>query len=454
MRRIRLLLLLVAVPGVVTAGDDHSHGHQPLPDVRLEDVAAGVKDLFRSLQGLRPPDTLSVTTPDHADGLSAVVSWNQSPSEQDPRFGGYLLLRADDDKDFVLVQAQVEEIGDIRRVYDRTTPDPRVQPPPKRVTYRVITATNGQRHAAEIWQKAFQRVQRAPDDQVAAQRLAVAKQQLDVALLVGISEPISTQLRGSWFDTSRMPLLLLLVAMGALMLWYTARIRRIGPPWIRRIPGIDAIEEAIGRATEMGKPVLYVPGIDELQDLQTIASMLILGRVSEIIARYDTDIIVSCCIPVVREVADEVVQAGYFEAGRPDSFRAENIRFISSEQFAFTAGTNGIMYREKPAANIFLGKFFAESLILSETGFVNGSIQVAGTAEPSQLPFFIAACDYTIIGEELFAVSAYLSGDPRLVSSLSASDWVKAAIILILVGGTVLSSFGITVLTELLTVGG
>ena len=30
---------------------------------------------------------------------------------------------------------------------------------------------------------------------------------------------------------------------------------------IRKIPGLDAIEEAIGRATEMGRPVHYCPGI-------------------------------------------------------------------------------------------------------------------------------------------------------------------------------------------------
>ena len=77
-----------------------------------------------------------------------------------------------------------------------------------------------------------------------------------------------------------------------------------------------------------------------------------------------------------------------------------------------------------------------------ETGFINKSIQIAGTAEPTQLPFFVVSCDYTISGEELFAVSAYLSKDPRLVSSLRASDIIKVVVIVSVIVGTILSSFG------------
>jgi hypothetical protein len=271
-----------------------------------------------------------------------------------------------------------------------------------------------------------------------------------------LSATVSGSTKGTWLNTNpaHMMLLGLIVFVGALMTHYTKRAQRGEEIYIRRIPGIDAIEEGIGRATEMGKPVLYVPGIDDLQDIQTIASMLILGQVSKTVAEYQADLIVSCCIPIVREVADEVVRAGYYQAGHPDAYNAANIRFISSEQFAFCAGTNGIMLREKPATNIYFGRFFAESLILAETGFVNRSIQIAGTAEATQLPFFIAACDYTLIGEELFAVSAYLSKDPRLVSSLKASDIVKAVCVAALIIGTVLATFENTFLIDLFKISG
>lgn len=247
-------------------------------------------------------------------------------------------------------------------------------------------------------------------------------------------------------------MLVLIIVVGVLMFVFSDQARRGKKLFIRRIPGIDAIEEGIGRATEMGRPVLYVPGIDELQDIQTISSMLILGQVAKKVAEYQADIIVSCCVPIVREVADEVVKAGYYQAGYPDAYNAANVRFISSDQFAFTAGTNGIILREKPATNLFLGRFFAEALILAETGFVNKSIQVGGTAEATQLPFFVAACDYTIIGEELFAVSAYLSNDPRLVSSLKASDYIKVFCVIVILLGTIAATLNQDFLVQLFTI--
>ncbi len=237
------------------------------------------------------------------------------------------------------------------------------------------------------------------------------------------------------FHTDRLSVLLFIAVFFGLVAWFLWRTRRGAQFYIRRIPGIDAIEDALGRATEMGRPVLYVPGVEEMYDIQTIASVLILGPVAERIARYGADLIVSCMIPFVMTVSQEVVKQSYSNAGRPEAFKQDNIRYISYEQFAFAAGTNGIMMRERPATNFFFGRFYAESLMLAETGLQTGAVQIAATAEISQLPFFIVTCDFTLLGEELFAASAYLSKEPKLLSTLKAADWTKVAVIgLILIG--------------------
>ncbi|MCA9752595.1 MAG: hypothetical protein KC591_10415 [Gemmatimonadetes bacterium] len=224
--------------------------------------------------------------------------------------------------------------------------------------------------------------------------------------------------------------------------------------YIRRLAPVDAMDEAIGRATEMGRPVLYVPGIEEVQDIQTIAAMLILERVAEKTANYEVPLTVPTRTPFVLAVADEVVRTGCTAAGRPDAYRPDGIRYISNEQFAYCAGVNGIILRDRPAANFYLGRFFAESLIFAETGFAAGSIQIAGTAEVTQLPFFIAACDYTLIGEEFFAASAYLSRDPSLLSTLRAADWAKVILVLALLTGAVLESLGMSAFRDWFSVAG
>ncbi len=251
-----------------------------------------------------------------------------------------------------------------------------------------------------------------------------------------------------WFNENRLNMLAAAVLLSAFVLYYISQARAGKKLFIRRIAGLEAVQEAVGRATEMGKPILYVPGIADIDDIQTIAAVTILGRVATMVAEYDADLLVPCSRSLVMSTAQEVVKEAYLEAGRPDAYRRENIRYLTDDQFGFVAGVDGIMLREKPAANFYLGTFYAESLILAETGHSIGAIQIAGTAMPSQLPFFIAACDYTLIGEELFAASAYLSREPRLLGSLIGQDWGKVIILISIVVGVVtafLTQFGIEI---------
>jgi hypothetical protein len=247
-----------------------------------------------------------------------------------------------------------------------------------------------------------------------------------------------------WFNPERTNLLVILLVFFALVLGTIAVVGRGRPVFLRKIAGLEAIEEAVGRATEMGRSVLYVPGIDDVNNIQTIYSMIILGHVARIVAQYESKLIVPLAKAFVVPLAEETVRAAYMDRGRPDQFNPQDIRYLSDEQFAFTAGVDGIMLREKPAANLYLGSFFAESLVLAETGFATGAVQIAGTANIHQLPFFVVACDYTLIGEEFYAATAYLSDDPRVVGTVKGIDYMKLVVMVILVAGAVLTSLGVT----------
>ena len=240
--------------------------------------------------------------------------------------------------------------------------------------------------------------------------------------------------RINWLRVSRLNMLVFLVIFSAAVLLYIRSAKAGKGLFVRKLAGLEAVEEAVGRATEMGKPVLFVPGIQEIDEIQTIAGLSILGRVARITAEYETPLVVPVLYPMALAAAGEVVKGAYWDAGRPDSFKPDMVRYVAGEQFAYVAAVNGIMLREKPAANIYMGAFYAESLLLAETGFAAGAIQIAGTANPEQLPFFIAACDYTLMGEELYAASAYLSKEPLMLGSLKGQDLIKillAACILI-----------------------
>lgn len=227
----------------------------------------------------------------------------------------------------------------------------------------------------------------------------------------------------------RIVMLLVIVIMSANLIYYTRFAQRGGEIFLRAIPGLKAVEEAVGRSTEMGKSVLYVPGIMDMDQVETVAGVIILGHVSKMTSRYETSLNVPVSRSIVMKAARETVREAYTMEGRPDLFQDDMVHYLTDDQFAYAAGVNGIMQRDKPAACMYMGKFYAESLLFAETGNSIGAIQIAGTASQAQIPFFVTACDYTLMGEEYFAASAYLSRKPELIAGVKTQDMVKLMLI-------------------------
>jgi len=233
-----------------------------------------------------------------------------------------------------------------------------------------------------------------------------------------------------------------LLSISYIFLYYinSAKKGRIREVFIRRIPALNYIDEAVGRSTELGKPILYIPGIMDIDNIQTIASLSLLSYISQKSALYETELIMPVSRSVVMTVAQEVVKEAYLKVGRSDLYRADRIFYLTDDQFGYAAAVDGIISRERPGAVFLIGAFYAESLILAETGFSAGAIQIAGTAMITQLPFFIAACDYVLIGEELFAASAYLSTDIIDKITLKTQDISKAIVMSFVFAASIFNS--------------
>lgn len=232
---------------------------------------------------------------------------------------------------------------------------------------------------------------------------------------------------------------LLLLLLTALILGFIATARR-RTLFIRRIPGLSAVEEAVGRSVEMGRPITFSLGLGGL-DVITLQALAIAIHVIRLAIRYGTRVIVTMTDPTVYAVTDEAVREAYTAEGRPEAYNIDDVRFLSTEQFAYASAMVGLINRERVASNFMFGQFYAESLILAEAGYGVGAIQVAGTPSTTQIPFFIAACDYTIIGDEFYAGSAYLTREPVLLGSLIGQDYSKILLLTIIVLGILVVSF-------------
>jgi len=229
-------------------------------------------------------------------------------------------------------------------------------------------------------------------------------------------------------------------------------------PKIRRIPALDALDEAVGRAAETGRPIVFTQGSggtgaisDPEQGPQITAGLSCLSYLASKTAQLGPRLI--CCVGQSDAYipTKEIVREAYVGEGLPEDFKEDDVRFLGSGN-AYAFATVSVIRTEKAAATVIIGPFYNESLTFLFHADDVGAMMIGGTAHTHQLPFFAAVCDYTLIGEEIYAASAYLSKLPSEVGSLVGEDLIKgfsAALILI---GVIAATIGATVFLDLLKI--
>lgn len=225
------------------------------------------------------------------------------------------------------------------------------------------------------------------------------------------------------------------------------------PPKMRRLPALDAIDEAIGRCAEMGKPALFTPGITgglyTEQGPQMVSSITILGYIAEGCAKYDVPLIIDMCAGDAIPLMDETLRLAYLKQGKPEKYDPKMINYYPG-QSPMVTGILGHLQRLRPAAFFMLGGLYYESVVIGEAANMVGSMNIGGTVNTHQLPFIIATCDYVLIGEEFYAASTYLSKDPYQIATIAGEDWIKFILIALSLLGFILEPLGIKVISNFL----
>ena len=233
-----------------------------------------------------------------------------------------------------------------------------------------------------------------------------------------------------------MTVLLAIVATAVFGCLWRARRGRI--PYVRQIPGIASIEEAVGRATEMGRPILFGMGCTDVRAIETHASLSVLAYVARMAARMQTQLIALVRVANVYPVVEETLRQAYTAEGVPDQFRpTEQVRYLSEDSVIYAMGVARLVEELPAGAALFFGVFDFTSLLMAEPGTRSGVLQIAGDPGLAQVPFFVCTCDHVVMGEEYFAAGAYLSPDPTMKSTLVSQDIIKAVFAAMIIGGTI-----------------
>ena len=242
-----------------------------------------------------------------------------------------------------------------------------------------------------------------------------------------------------------MDLVVLLFSFGV-VLYMIRRSLKGKPPKIRRLAALDAVDELVGRAAEMGGPILCTPGwgrsfTESASAPQFMAFLSLLNSVARKAYDAGANMIVSVAVPEMLPLSQEVLRENARLIGHPELYDESKVRYFPGA-YGLIASTMGIFEtKEKPASFIMVGPLFMETLYLSLLAATKGALQIGGTANISQIPFLVACCDYILIGEEIYAAGAYLDREPVQVGSIGGQDIIKLFAIGAAIAGFILYQF-------------
>jgi hypothetical protein len=245
--------------------------------------------------------------------------------------------------------------------------------------------------------------------------------------------------------------LVVLLIFGAFV-YISYYVSKQGRSWyIRPIEALIIMEEGVGRAAEMGRPVVMTPGMSGLNSPLTLAGLSITGEINQQCASIGVKPINITSDASVSLVLEAMVRNTFLSAGKEDEYApGQYVHWTGGEQFAYATYLMGTIMSEKPATVIFVGNFLSDIMMNAEIGKRVDALEVGGTLDTTAMATMAMVCDSVLIGEEIYAAAATITKDDVLAGSIAGQDWSFVLMLAILVLGIISCLAGIPLLKDLL----
>ena len=213
----------------------------------------------------------------------------------------------------------------------------------------------------------------------------------------------------------------------------------------RAIRAFARVREAIGRAVEEGGR-LHVSvgrgGVIASQSASTLAALVFLRQAADLTSAGDRPPIATTGESLTALLADDLLRAAYRAATGLQTV-AVNGRLSGLTPFSYAAGALAVIFDEFASANILLGHFGLEAALLADATERKRAFSIAGSDSLVAQSVLYATAEEPILGEDLYAASAYLNPAPMHLASLRAQDVLRWIIIFLALLGALLKAGGL-----------
>jgi len=224
------------------------------------------------------------------------------------------------------------------------------------------------------------------------------------------------------------------------------RIRAQFPAYIRKIPPIARLKRAIGLSVEDGSRVhvsLGSPGLSEPAGTSALVGLSTLHRVGQLSSTSDQPPVCTSGDGNFTLLSRDVLRGVAVETNTYDSFKPDQGWLTGITPFSYALGAMEVIKDPIVKTNILIGNFGAEAALLSTAVEQRQSFTLSASHSLVGQAIFMATSRDVLLGEELYALPAYLNYRPAHLASLRVQDLLRYLVGAFLVAGTLLRALGI-----------
>ncbi|MFC2053338.1 DUF6754 domain-containing protein [Chloroflexota bacterium] len=216
-------------------------------------------------------------------------------------------------------------------------------------------------------------------------------------------------------------------------------VRRRGEPLLRDIPPYSKLKRSINLAVESGQRLhlsLGSGGINYMQGGSALTGLSLLKSVYRMALLSDRPPVATSGDGTTGILSRDSIRSVYEEVGVRDEYEATYGQVSGLTPGSYIAGTLPVILDQQVSTNILVGHFNSDIALMAYASERRGCLTVAGPDSITAQAVLYASCEDLLVGEELYASGAYIQPSTMHVASLHAQDFLRWAIVaVILVAG-------------------
>jgi hypothetical protein len=214
----------------------------------------------------------------------------------------------------------------------------------------------------------------------------------------------------------------------------------------RNIPGLNGLRRAIGLAVEDGSRVHVSLGKASLNQPESASALIglnVVERISQLSSLSDRPPMATSGDGGLAILSQDVLRRSYNQGHAKELYDPDRGRMTGAGSFGYIVGAMPVVQNEMVSTNILVGNFGPEVALLTDAADKKGQFTVAASDSLSGQSVLYACAPEPLIGEELFAIPAFLQGGRFFSASLRTQDILRWIVIGVMLVGAALKLVGV-----------